>query len=381
MRSSVGEILERQRASGMDDSSHHWFVQTDFGALLGPMPGDTLAEMARTGALLVRDQVREGTDGEWRSAGEVPGLFDEQTPSLGLLTSTLEDIFAPQAASSHDSVASKRVSHSRSTRSDFKSSASVETSELAFETDAPLIVPPATVLSVLNVNTLKFDVDVPLLAPQKSSSFPATVMAPPSVTNLPAHAVSALPSPTPSAMEAPVNADVSAPVLESPSRQESEAVFSTPPGWQSGTSTASRWQPTTRRSARKFRFDKQTALRCGVAAFALALLIAAWSLWPSQRQDLFVNYSSIYKELQNRRDDDQDFAGWTEFVARATTQLDESLPWLEGRAVPGDREKSLLLYAGRDLREFVNLPRTARNPHQKRLDVFFEQLTELYAGK
>ena len=364
----------------MDDSSQHWFVQTDFGALLGPMPDDALAEMARTGALLVRDRVREGTDGEWRSAGEIPGLFDEQTPSLGLMASTLEDIFAPQTTSSRESVASRHAPPSRSTRSEFKASASVETSELAFETDAPLIVPPATIPSVPDIDTLEFDVDVPLLAPPKTSDFPPTIMTPPSVTSPPAHEVSALPTPAPSAMEALVRADVSAPTFESPSRQESQAVFSTPPGWQSGTSTASRWQPTTRRSARKFRLDKLTAWRCGAAAIVLLLLIAAWSLWPRQRQDLFVNYSSIYKELQLRREDNQDFAGWTEFVARATTQLDESLPWLEIRAVPGDHEKSLLLYAGRDLREFVNLPRTARNPHQKRLDVFFEQLTELYAG-
>ena len=82
----------------MTSSPHHWFVQTDFGALLGPMPRDALAEMARTGALLVRDQVREGTNGEWRLASDVPGLFDEQTPSLSLLSSTLEDLFAPETS-------------------------------------------------------------------------------------------------------------------------------------------------------------------------------------------------------------------------------------------------------------------------------------------
>lgn len=96
-RSSVGRIERLNLAEQMASSPHHWFVQTDFGALLGPMPDDALAEMARTGALLDRDRVREGSDGEWRLASEVPGLFDEQTPSLGLLSSTLEDMFAPEA--------------------------------------------------------------------------------------------------------------------------------------------------------------------------------------------------------------------------------------------------------------------------------------------
>lgn len=90
----------------MSSSVNHWFVQTDFGALLGPMPRDALAEMARTGALLVRDQVREGTDGKWRLASEVPGLFDEQTPSLGLMSSTLEDLFASETSAPRGSTPS-----------------------------------------------------------------------------------------------------------------------------------------------------------------------------------------------------------------------------------------------------------------------------------
>lgn len=58
------------------------------------MPADALAEMARTGTPLERDQMREGSEGEWRPASKVAGLFDEQTPSLGLQSSTLEDLLA-----------------------------------------------------------------------------------------------------------------------------------------------------------------------------------------------------------------------------------------------------------------------------------------------
>lgn len=57
-------------------SAKTWFVQTGFGTVLGPMPEDVLQEMVRTGALVRSDQVREGTDGEWRPASETPGLFN-----------------------------------------------------------------------------------------------------------------------------------------------------------------------------------------------------------------------------------------------------------------------------------------------------------------
>lgn len=41
----------------------------------------------------------------------------------------------------------------------------------------------------------------------------------------------------------------------------------------------------------------------------------------------------------------------------------------------------LLLYAGRDLQELLELPRTSESPHQKRLGVFFKQLQEMYGSK
>lgn len=366
----------------MGSSSHHWYVETDFGALLGPMPDDALAEMARTGALLVHDRVRNGIDGEWRPANDVPGLFDEQTPSLGLLSSTLEDMFAPQMQilSPREFAPTKRAPSLRPAPNETESS-SAETRELAFETDAPLIVPSAVTSPVPEVSELEFELDVPMLAPKEGSG-PSPAIEPPMLqekTLIPEAAPS--PSPAKSAVPASEHVEPTDLVSELLSHRETEVALPAPVGWQSSSSPLTGWQPTIRRSPRRLRIDKQIGVLGAIVAAVLLLLVTAWSLWPSQRRDLFENYTAIYKELQQRREDNQDFAGWTEFVARATTQLDESLPWLEARSVPGDREKSLLLYAGRDLREFVNLPRTARNPHQQRLDVFFQQLQELYNSK
>ena len=147
----------------MSSSQQHWFVQTDFGALLGPMPDDALAEMAHTGALLIRDRVREGTDGEWRPAGEVPGLFDEATPQLGLMSSQLEDLFAPQATPTREPAADRRIHrHPESMRED--RSPVLSSPEFEFEIDTPLITPPAaSPAPIVNQVDLNFDFDVPLM--------------------------------------------------------------------------------------------------------------------------------------------------------------------------------------------------------------------------
>ena len=81
----------------MSSSPNQWYVQTDFGALLGPMPADALSELARTGALLHRDQVREGSDGVWQLASDLPGLFDEAAQKHRQ-PDTLQEPAAPRAS-------------------------------------------------------------------------------------------------------------------------------------------------------------------------------------------------------------------------------------------------------------------------------------------
>src|SRR5262245_29532762 len=59
-----------------------WFVKTEFGVRLGPMPEDALRELVRAGALLRADQVCEAGGNNWRTASEVPGLFaSESSPT------------------------------------------------------------------------------------------------------------------------------------------------------------------------------------------------------------------------------------------------------------------------------------------------------------
>ena len=347
----------------MPSSPHHWFVQTDFGALLGPMPDDALAEMARTGALLIRDRVREGTDGEWRPASEVPGLFDETTPQLGLMSSQLEDLIAPQAALARESAVTKRASRRANSKANDESAAQ-SAKDLEFEIDTPLITPPPAASPPTTITLPPTTITLPPIVPRREAQ-PSTPAAPPTVSS----------SPAPTQIDAPV------PLFEPPTSREPEPIHAAPAGWQARPSTNSRWQPTKKRAAHWPTLGKPAWLTGAIAAGTLIALVAAWWFWPRQRPDLYANYVAIYKELQQRREVTQDQAGWSEFSTRAKSQLDATIPWLEERAKPGDRGKSLLLYAGRDLQELLDQPRTSKSPHQKRLAAFFDQLQEFYDSK
>ena len=122
-------------------------------------------------------------------------------------------------------------------------------------------------------------------------------------------------------------------------------------------------------------------LPVAAATAVVLVLVTVWWVWPRQHPDIYTRYVAIYEELQQRRDKAQDQAGWNEFTKRANAQLDEVLPWLEDKAKPGDREKSLLLYAGRDLQDLLDQPRDTQPTHQKRLNAFFEQLQEMYGSQ
>lgn len=346
----------------MSSSPSHWFVQTDFGATLGPMPPDALSEMARTGALLVRDRVREGTDGEWRPASEVPGLFDDQTPALGLMTSTLEDLFAPENATVHESFNPRHSRRPAPPKTETPAKP-VRSHNLDFETDAPLIAPSKAAEPPPIKEVRKPEPEVPLHVTLEATE-PVPTITPLSEPNRSAEPVTT----------EPVRA------IEPVASPEPEPVMPTPASWQARPVPAARWQPPKSKSS--FSLGRSLPSWQVFATVAVVVvMLSAWWLWPRQRPDIYKSYTTIYQELLQRRETSENYSEWTEFVAKAKVQLDETLPWLEAHSKPGDREKSLLLYVGRDLRDLLELPRTTRNPHQRRLDAFLDQLKELYGSK
>ncbi len=104
-------------------------------------------------------------------------------------------------------------------------------------------------------------------------------------------------------------------------------------------------------------------------------------LWPSADPEIYTRYSALYRELQERRAGPPDADGWDQFVLRAQQITNETVPWLEQHADPGDHEKCLLLYAGRDIQAAIAVQPDAKLPHQKRLEGFMSQLDAAFAKR
>ncbi len=83
----------------------------------------------------------KGIDGEWRLASQVRGLFDEQTPALEVLSSTLEDLFAPETSAPKESPAARNANRRSETKPAPTPPASI-TRELVLEIDVPPAIVP-----------------------------------------------------------------------------------------------------------------------------------------------------------------------------------------------------------------------------------------------
>lgn len=323
----------------MSPASDQWYVQTDIGATLGPMPEDVLVQMARTGALLRRDQVRRGAQSRWIPASDVPGLFD------------LVDAASPSTESPYEVPPAKTA-----------------TSRPAAQSDTTKSVSVARVRSARAANTS------PIVKSKPSAAESLSISAPASVPNIQIQPTTVCASPTLAAVSSEVEDHEQTPLPET--NFTADAAIRRPP-----TVPPRRWERSwlkTDQSSWAERHKRMAVLPWSIVTLVLVGAIILWGVWPRQRPDIFADYLAIYQELQKQRETSSDSASWTDFVTRSRKQLDKTLPWLEEQAVPGDREKSLLLYLGRDLNELLSRPRDADNPHQQRLDVFVEQLQAMY---
>lgn len=326
----------------MSASSDQWYVQTDIGATLGPMPEDVLTQMARTGALLRRDQVRRGTQSSWMAASDVPGLFD-------VIDAAEASPESPAAVVPEENVPS---------RAELKSGAA-----------KPVFAVRAKSASTASTSNV--------VKPMPPAAEPLSIPTVASVPNIQIKPATAAASPTLGSVSSDVKAHEQSQLSESnftPDAAIRRPPFVPPKRWD-------RSRQKTDRSSWGERLKRMAFSPWSIVTLVLVGGSVLWWVWPRQRPDIFASYLAIYQELQQQRGTSSDSANWEDFVARSRKQLDQTLPWLEQHAVSGDREKSLLLYLGRDLNELLSRPRDTENPHQQRLDVFVEQLRAMYDEK
>jgi hypothetical protein len=350
----------------MSASSDQWYVQTDIGATLGPMPEDVLTQMARTGALLRRDQVRRGTQSSWMAASDVPGLFD-------VIDAAEASPESPAAVVPEENVPSRAELKSGAAKPVFavraKSASTASTSNVV--KPMPPAAEPLSIPTVASVPNIQIK--------------PATAAASPTLGSVSSSRTESEERPEATAAASPTLGSVSSDVKAHEQSQLSESNFTPdaairrppfvpPKRWD-------RSRQKTDRSSWGERLKRMAFSPWSIVTLVLVGGSVLWWVWPRQRPDIFASYLAIYQELQQQRGTSSDSANWEDFVARSRKQLDQTLPWLEQHAVSGDREKSLLLYLGRDLNELLSRPRDTENPHQQRLDVFVEQLRAMYDEK
>ncbi len=331
-RANCGESYWR----GVDifmSSANSWYVQTVFGAVLGPMADDTLAEMARTAALLPEDLVRDGADGEWRVASSMSDLFDD-------------------------------------TATDFSGNATEEPFRLAD--------------SVEPDNSTRPFGDLPRPADDLIESWKAerghtreqlglSSLADESMTD----EVASLDTPDESLPELVVfeshNAESAAtaePKLPSPSIKRPSLlsqIAPRPPKQETFPQKWDRW--------------KRSLPSWPIRIACVVVLAMIWWYWPRSSRGIYNRYVAIWNEIETRRIDYNDKEGWEQFLKRSNAELDELVPWLEKRASSRDQAKQWLLWTGRDcLRPMLKHPRMLDTAEEKLLRQYLKLLSDLYSG-
>jgi hypothetical protein len=123
---------------------------------------------------------------------------------------------------------------------------------------------------------------------------------------------------------------------------------------------------------------RQLLVRTSAAVVAMVVVLSlVWLLRPNVEEATFDQYAALYEEYK-QVSLASDEGSWSAFTVRAKTTLDESLPGLEAATGPGEQSKSILLYAGRDLRNALNLSHGTPNPHEQRMAGFFQQLYAIH---
>jgi hypothetical protein len=386
------------------------------GITLGPMPFDAVVELADTSAIMRDDRVREESSKQWKSAHDVPGLFGDGG-SLGsdsgvVSLSGFEVAEASSEARTQEPPTPEEVAATPETTDGVVSLGGFEVllgeSETTAETaDDPAsallraaaglesVEPAAVPLKKVNRVTEKKsdqsrssepvknlgipddgipELDIPSENPLNNApvvnlaSSSRTLDAlenSPVATQSPTIEADTREAPAPFDLAALVNAGVED-GLAAPTAISTAAPPLLKPPIQP-------WRP-------PVKVSWQLMFRVGYAAMALAgVYVLTWLLTPSIETATYDQYAAMYLEYQTLTES-PDSGSWSEFATRARAELDDSLPQLEAAAVPGERSKSLLLYAGRDLRTSLELTPGTANPHAERLAGFFEQLNELHAS-
>ncbi len=332
-RATRGEVCWRGANIPMS-SANPWYVQTVFGAVLGPMPDDTLAEMARTAALLPEDLVRQGADGEWHPASSVPDLFDESSSVAGSMVG-LASTDSVEPGNSTEPLG-ERPQPTVDLIASWKAERRHTLEQLGLSSLANESVTDNVASSEGSHESLPdhFVFESPNFESHKAES---VATAPPK-------------SPSPSIKRPSLLSQI-APRLQKPE--------TFPQKWD-------RW--------------KRSLPSWPIGIAGVVVLAMIWWYWPRSTRGIYDRYVEIWKELETRRVDFKDKEGWEEFLERSNAELNETVSWLETQTSSRDQEKQLLLWTGRDcLKPMLKRPRVVNSAAEKQLQQHLKLLGDFYS--
>lgn len=379
--------------------SKSWFVQTEFGTTLGPMPDDALLEMIRTGALLRSDQVRVGSDDEWRVARDVPGLFEaaSASPMSGEPQAPVAVVAMPVV----EALPIELPSVAPPVSSNIKL-----IPPLAPTNPKPVPVPEKPPTPVVSAQAEI--VPEPFAAPQTT----ARPIAPPREKIVSATAppeddliaswraerrqtrqelglVSLAAEMTQAEDENEFAPELPAELLDDESEPSQVAATITKPAPCStvnrpafldqieGLEDGPRQRVET--SQEKWHRWRRSLPTWPIASAALLIVFAAWFYWPRSSRGIYERYVAVWQEWQIRRTDFKDKEGWDRFLKHTEAELDDTLPWLEANASAERRDRLLLLWIGRDCyRKMLKKPRQLGSVEEKQLQLLLTSVREYY---
>ncbi len=415
------------------------------------MPLEDLVQLARDGALMDQDKVRQGSSGAWFEARECPWLFDESlltrtnepepvefniiAPRITLAPARLPDVDDENSEAETSSAAEHEgeLEDDNEGQIEFADADADDADEIieaeVIEADEGLTLVTDAVETeesiTLAVEDLQADESITLAAETlqvpKVQPQPKVRPTPPVVArHIPQPAA---PKPTPAVEPAMAKAEFAAreteKVVEPSSKAESYSLHVEQPAARAepqaqvaakavplpapmaapavSSPPSSSAAPTLEPAAPRIRpsppvrgyvppamqQDQESSqwLRVAVAASAVCCVaLLAWMFWPKRETNIYASYEGLYREWNQQRSQAAE-AGWDEFANRAKQELETSIPWLEETARPGDLERNLLLYVGRDLQDIANNPRGYDSPHRERLEEFMSQLREIHSQK
>lgn len=333
-----------------------WFVNTEFGVRLGPMPDDVLRELVRTGALLRADQVCEASENGWRSASEVPGLF---------------------AADSSPTTMTEN--------------ADSEVGELAESVVATPEVGPIAAFPIVAEH----------LIPSEPSVKEAPTNAPPELDLISQWKLECsratkqlgLVSLAAEVADSPVEDDLAPELVAELLDDESEfsPTFVTPTHTTTPSSIqrldllhqtngiAAETQPSAETARQRWNRWQRSMPSWPVAAAIVVVMLATWWLWPRSHRGTYDRYVALWSEWKTRRSDLKDQRGWEQFVQHAEVELNDIVPRLEKSASSTDHEALLLLFIGRDcLQKMLNHPRAIGSRQERQLESLLAQARGFY---